>query len=783
MNWPKNLVLVEDMSQLSEPTAAVQPVTDVRYIKKSKLQLMARDNRQKILSQICAEHSIPLLLTGHQLDDDIAGFFFRMVRMSGLEGISSLKPYATLPFYQDAPGKEPLIIGKPLVDYPKKRLIDTCLANGFQEGEWVLDEGNSDNFFVRNKIRRGLIELQDRTAKEASLDPSKMPVTLEALRNMLRRVKEANEETRFQLRYAFQSSVVLSNSPIRQSAVGQFNNVGNVASPLLEALGLSNRDTLDEGKELAALSLLERPCGVTNQSGDAMLVFPTQGRLWYSNKYLLTKVIMTIGQYVKNDAMMHGFYTAFNYACALRTAAMIRVARERRLERSRERLQNYHNFPSQSEGSSSTSETAQASSCIDVKKMPSPSTNFHTGLDIADSLSRLPFLNSFSLMCTVFAPISSVDNYHRRQLLTRLNEKFLDALPTINSALTKEGLEKHPKFRLSIPMGPAIFCYYEGFNQRIIDGFLLDFVMKPDTFYSYQDRLLFRLFPRPSDVRRLRAEADLANFKEEILLAPPKTQPRRQSATSGNMSAFLPSMEYKAPREKPAPPFYIPIYDDLLFGGGHFSRKQNATTRVNRTENEPSKPADDLELDNFDILELPDGEFKEMDEVSEMLLLQGRQIQAFPKPEFSSPEKSPTSTSITGDPQKDTALEEFIKRHINSQSSKKKKILSPTDARKFRFCMLTLNALKYMALIADRTGQKETLSMLETIRQAVPVNSLHVHPLFVEMATGFMSVPSLGITIKPIAALLDDTVPVVKIESYAKGNSILFNKLFAPSFI
>ena len=59
-------------------------------VPKSNIQKNARDMRYSLLSDFCIKNNIKYLITAHHLDDQIENFFIRLLRGSGLTGLSSM---------------------------------------------------------------------------------------------------------------------------------------------------------------------------------------------------------------------------------------------------------------------------------------------------------------------------------------------------------------------------------------------------------------------------------------------------------------------------------------------------------------------------------------------------------------------------------------------------------------------------------------------------------------------------------------------------------------------
>ena len=104
----------------------------------------ARTLRYDALSKYCVQKKIQFLLTAHHLDDEIENFLMRLIRGSGVKGLSSLKVKSK---YKNTK----LILLRPLLEYSKKSLI-VYLAGKKQK--YLYDATNSNEKYDRSRIRK-----------------------------------------------------------------------------------------------------------------------------------------------------------------------------------------------------------------------------------------------------------------------------------------------------------------------------------------------------------------------------------------------------------------------------------------------------------------------------------------------------------------------------------------------------------------------------------------------------------------------------------------------------
>ena len=106
------------------------------------IQAEARNIRYSILSNFCNKNKIKILLTAHNLEDQVETFLIRLSRGSGLKGLSSMKTLSRI--------NSQLNLFRPLLDTKKKFLIKIS-KNIF--GKYFKDPSNKDLKYLRTKIR------------------------------------------------------------------------------------------------------------------------------------------------------------------------------------------------------------------------------------------------------------------------------------------------------------------------------------------------------------------------------------------------------------------------------------------------------------------------------------------------------------------------------------------------------------------------------------------------------------------------------------------------------
>ncbi len=112
----------------------------------SDIQAQARGARYNALENYCIKNEIPNLLLGHHRDDQAETFFIRLLRGSGIKGLSAMEKISKPNTTHSGPK-----LVRPLLDIPKERLIKTLEEIG---QPWIEDPSNENESFLRVKVRK-----------------------------------------------------------------------------------------------------------------------------------------------------------------------------------------------------------------------------------------------------------------------------------------------------------------------------------------------------------------------------------------------------------------------------------------------------------------------------------------------------------------------------------------------------------------------------------------------------------------------------------------------------
>jgi len=112
-------------------------------VPKSNIQGKARNLRYQLLANYCSLKKIKYLITAHHKDDQIENFYIRLLRGSGVTGLSSMSEIINY--------NEDLKILRPLLRI-KKSELQHVTSNYF--GTYIKDPSNQDKKFLRVRIRQ-----------------------------------------------------------------------------------------------------------------------------------------------------------------------------------------------------------------------------------------------------------------------------------------------------------------------------------------------------------------------------------------------------------------------------------------------------------------------------------------------------------------------------------------------------------------------------------------------------------------------------------------------------
>jgi tRNA(Ile)-lysidine synthase len=131
----------------------------------SNIQKKARDLRYDLFHKYCAKNKIKFLILAHHQDDLIENFYIRLIRGSGIKGLTSLQNIFEY--------SKNFYLLRPLLNFNKQELL-TVTKKSYSS--WIEDPSNKNDKFLRVRIRK----MQTKLQKEG-FDPKRIIKTIDNL--------------------------------------------------------------------------------------------------------------------------------------------------------------------------------------------------------------------------------------------------------------------------------------------------------------------------------------------------------------------------------------------------------------------------------------------------------------------------------------------------------------------------------------------------------------------------------------------------------------------------
>lgn len=117
---------------------------------RTSLEHQARDARYQAIAECSQPNSV--LFTGHHQSDQMETFLLRLMRGSGLAGLTSMRKISP---YPHPLGQEKQVrLARPLLNVSKQTILDYAQTNKLT---WVNDDSNEDDRFDRNFVRLSVL--------------------------------------------------------------------------------------------------------------------------------------------------------------------------------------------------------------------------------------------------------------------------------------------------------------------------------------------------------------------------------------------------------------------------------------------------------------------------------------------------------------------------------------------------------------------------------------------------------------------------------------------------
>ena len=140
-----DLKFVKNFSEENEVPLYIESVNVRKYAtdNKKSIELSARELRYEAIEKVLQNINYDKIATGHNLDDNIETFIFRLLRGTSLKGLKGI------------PEKRENII-RPILQFEKKEILN-CLQEN--KKNYIIDYTNNENDYKRNYIRNEIFPM------------------------------------------------------------------------------------------------------------------------------------------------------------------------------------------------------------------------------------------------------------------------------------------------------------------------------------------------------------------------------------------------------------------------------------------------------------------------------------------------------------------------------------------------------------------------------------------------------------------------------------------------
>ena len=140
-----DLNFVEEFSKENNVPLYIESVDVRKYAAENKksIELAARELRYEAIEKVLQNLNYDKIATGHNLDDNIETFIFRLLRGTSLKGLKGI------------PSERKNII-RPILQFEKKEILN-CLQEN--KKNYIIDYTNNENDYTRNYIRNEIFPM------------------------------------------------------------------------------------------------------------------------------------------------------------------------------------------------------------------------------------------------------------------------------------------------------------------------------------------------------------------------------------------------------------------------------------------------------------------------------------------------------------------------------------------------------------------------------------------------------------------------------------------------
>ena len=208
-NVENDLNFVEEFSKKNNVPLYIESVDVRKYAAENKksIELAARELRYEAIEKVLQNLNYDKIATGHNLDDNIETFIFRLLRGTSLKGLKGI------------PSERKNII-RPILQFEKKEILNYLQEN---KKSYIIDYTNSENDYTRNYIRNEIFPMF------VNINPNFRNKINELIHEMKKTyiLEEKNTKEKF-VQYLEKYDVELSRKKIDQIYGTLYNENGDI---------------------------------------------------------------------------------------------------------------------------------------------------------------------------------------------------------------------------------------------------------------------------------------------------------------------------------------------------------------------------------------------------------------------------------------------------------------------------------------------------------------------------------------------------------------------------
>ncbi|RRD41097.1 tRNA lysidine(34) synthetase TilS [Leptotrichia sp. OH3620_COT-345] len=234
-------------------------VTKYALENKKSIELAARELRYKVLEETLNEIKYDKIATGHNLDDNVETFIFRLLRGTSIKGLKGI------------PKKRGNII-RPILSFEKKEILDCLKLNG---EKYLTDYTNKENGYTRNYIRNEVFP------KFYKINPE-FQSKINELISEINKKEDEKESKNMIVKYLQENNIEINRRKIDQLYKNIFNTNGIINPKGSKEFNLGkNKFLRKEYGNIKIIDKYEKPEN-TAEYGNTKIIKINQSIEWYN---------------------------------------------------------------------------------------------------------------------------------------------------------------------------------------------------------------------------------------------------------------------------------------------------------------------------------------------------------------------------------------------------------------------------------------------------------------------------------------------------------------------